>query len=265
MLSCKVPKKFAGVLAGILILVGACTAVHAGVVVDEQRVVDSGKGKPITQSMVEIIQGNKRKIIAGKQATVTDLDRNILIIMNLERKAYIQMPLPTVSLTASALVPKFQKTDGHETIAGYPCDDYTMAANVGGNTSKIAGCFSTSAPGASDFTAFNQLLAEKAKGTLLSPFADFPAGVPLKLDITTKIAHISLPAGKFSPEQSEQIQQLLAKSPPIVTRIIVTKITPQKLPPDAFRPPIDYKQEKPPTTGPGIGVGGQRPVGKGMN
>lgn len=242
-------KKTIGAITALLMLVGAGAA-FAGVVVDEQQTVDRGDGKPVVHSRVVMIQGNKQKSImeGGAQTIVTDLDNGTMTMINAQHKAYVQVPFPPNGPMAAMMRGQgassmhFKKTGGHQTIAGYRCDDYVGTGTMGSSQVTVKGCFSTSAPGAADFTAFQKAMAAKTKGTPMEMMGKVPDGVPLKIDSTSKITHVATPG--MSPEQADKINKMLAKRPPTVTHMTVSKVKTEQLAADAFAPPPGYAKQE---------------------
>jgi hypothetical protein len=242
-------RKTIGAIAALLIIAGA-SAAFAGVVVDEQQTVDRGDGKPVAHSRVVMIQGNKQKSImeGGAQTIITDLDSGTMTMINAQHKAYVQVPFPPNGSMAAMMRNQgassmdFKKTGGHQTIAGYRCDNYIGTGSMGSSRVTVKGCFSTSAPGAADFTAFQKEMAAKTKGTPMEMMGKVPDGVPLKIDSTSKMTHIAAPG--MSPDQSAKINQMLAKRPPTVTHMTVTKVRTEKLAAGTFMPPPGYTKQE---------------------
>jgi hypothetical protein len=261
-------KRIAVTFVAVLMLTGT-GVVHAGVVVDEQQIVDQGGSQPVTHTRTVMIQGNKQKSVmeGGTESVVTDLDTGTMTMMSAPRKAYVQVPFPpqgsmaTMMQANTASTLKFKKTGSHQKVAGYTCDDYIGSGNMGGNELTVNGCFSTSAPGASDFTAFQKTMAAKVKGTSMGMMGQVPDGVPLKIDSTTKVTHISMPG--MSPEQTAKISKMLANRPPTVTHMTVMKITTQKLAADTFEPPAGYQKQEMRMPNPGTGGPGMNGPGPG--
>ena len=138
----------------------------------------------------------------------------------------------------------FKKTGGHDKIIGYPCDEYSGAGTVGGNPVSMLGCFSDSAPGATDYSNFQSEMADKVKGTTMANMGQIPPGVPLRLAITTTMS--KLPTAGMSPDQAKQLNQMLANRQ-FVTNTTVSNITTKSLPADTFQVPSGYqKQQLPP-------------------
>lgn len=244
-------------IAAMLTLSGAAS-LYAGVVVDEQQVIDSGNGQPTSQNVTLMIEGNKQKTQVGENTMVVDLDKGTRTIMNSGQRTFIELPFPPNRPMAAEMNPMtFKKTGGHATVAGYSCDEYSGSASMGGNQSSLKACFSTAAPGASDFTAFNKKMAEKVKGTALEMMGHLPDGAPLKLETTTKITNVSMPG--MSPEQTAKINEMLAKRPPTVTHTTVTKISTRKLSADNFSVPAGYTRQQ---IGRGPAAGGSNPPSK---
>ena len=244
-------------LAAMLTLSGAAS-VYAGVVVDEQQVIDSGNGQPTSQNITLMIQGNKQKTQVGENTMVVDLDKGTRTIMNSGQRTFIELPFPPNRPLAANMSPMtFKKTGSHATIAGYSCDEYSGSASMGGNKSSLKACFSTAAPGASDFTAFNKKMAEKVKGTALEMMGRLPDGAPLKLETTTKITNVSLPG--MTPDQAAKLNDMLAKRPPTVTQMTVTKISTRKFSADDFSVPAGYTRQQ---VRQGPAAGGSNPPSK---
>jgi hypothetical protein len=260
-------KKIICAAAALLMLAGAGAA-YAGVVVDEQQTVDHGDGKPVSHSRTVMIQGNKQKSVmeGGSQTIVTDLDNGTMTMINAQRKSYVEMPFPPTGQMAAMMQTQgassmsFKKTGTHQTIAGYRCDDYIGDGNMGASKVSVKGCFSKTAPGAADFTAFQKKMAAKTKGTPMAMMGQVPDGVPLKIDSTSKITHVAMPPG-MSPDQAAKINDMLAKRPPTVTHMTVTKVRTEKLAAASFAPPVGYQKQE--MRMPGMGMGGMSKPGAG--
>jgi hypothetical protein len=242
-------------IVAILLVLSVTGGVYAGVVVNEQQVIDSGDGHTTTQNVILMIQGNKQKTQIGDNTMVLDLDKGTRTIMSSAQHAYIQMPFPPNRAPIANMNPMaFKKTGTTDKVVGYSCEEYTGSATMGGNQSSLKACFSTVAPGASEFTAFNKKMADKVKGTPLAMMAGMPAGVPMRLDTTTKITHVSMPG--MTSDQMAKVNDMLAKRPPTVTHMTVTKIAVKDLPSDTFSVPSGYTRQE---LGQGAGRGAGAP------
>ncbi|MGD0290507.1 MAG: DUF4412 domain-containing protein [Candidatus Binataceae bacterium] len=242
-------KKFAATLAALVIF-GGFGAAHAGVVVTEQEVIDQGTGKPVTRNRTVMIQGNKQKMVTDRAQVVTDLDRGMMYLMNPEKKQYIEVPFPPSGAMAQMMSQRvstlsFVKTGGSKTINGYACQEYTGAGSMMGNEYKVSGCFSTKAPGASDFDAFQKTMANKVKGTAMAMQGEVPDGVPIELDSTTKMTNFSMPG--MAPDQAAKLKQMFANRPPVVSKTTVTQIASKDLPGDTFQVPAGFSKQQMPS------------------
>lgn len=236
-------------------LLTASGMASAGVVVDEQQVSDRGTGAPATHKITVMVQGNKQKSIIddGKQSLITNLDNNTRLMISAQRKMYVEMPFPPKGMPMMQGAEKgldFKPTGEHHKIAGYPCDEYLGTGTMGGNLMTVRGCFSTAAPGAAEFTAFQKAMADKVKGTPMAMMASAPAGVPLQIDTSMKITHMAIPG--MTPQQAEEFNKRLANRPPVVTHMTVSKISTRELAANTFLPPEGYTKQSMPMMGAGM-------------
>jgi hypothetical protein len=218
---------------------------HAGVVVQEQQITDHGTGTPTTNKITVMVQGNKQKYVLGdgKQSSITDLDKGTRVVVLESRKSYMEMPFPPQGMhDSNPPSVTFKKIGSQQSIAGYSCDDYVGTGSVPGGDMKVEGCFSTTAPGAANFTDFQRMMAEKVKGTPLAIMSQTPPGIPLKVDTT------------LTPK--------IPGRPPMTAKMTVTKVAEENLSADAFEAPKGYtKQTMPMMMGhmPPPGMMGGRP------
>lgn len=228
-------KKSASVLPAVVIVAFAAIA-NAGVVVDEQQIVNRPGGNKVTRSRTVMIEGDKQKSIIdnGNRTIITDLGKGTMTVVDGTRKTYIEFPFPpkggSMAAMQGAVSPtiSFKKTGGHDKIIGYSCDEYSGAGSVGGNSVSMSGCFSDSAPGATDYSNFQREMADKVKGTPMANMGQIPQGVPLRLTITT---------------------------PQFVTNTTVSKISTESLSAGSFQAPSGYQQQQPPPMLGGMGGG----------
>jgi hypothetical protein len=245
-------KKFAAAFAALVILAGS-SAAHAGVVVTEEETVDQGNGQPATHDRTVMIQGNKQKMVTDRAQVVTDLDNGRMYLMNPAKKQYVEVPFPPSGPMAQMMSQRmstlsFKKTGGGKSVIGYACQDYSGAGSMMGNQYSVTGCFSTKAPGAPEFDAFQKKMAAKVKGTAMAMQGEVPDGVPMQLDSTTKITNFSMPG--MSPDQAAKMKQMFANRPPVVSKTVVTQIVSKDLPADTFSVPADFSKQEMPTGGP---------------
>jgi Domain of unknown function (DUF4412) len=256
-------KQFASLLPTVAMLALAAIA-NAGVVVDEQQVIDQVNGNKVTRSRTVMIEGDKQKSIIdnGQRTVITDLGKGTMTMVDGAHKTYVEFPFPPKGTGASAMQSgvtptiSFKKTGGHDKIMGYSCDEYSGAGMVGGNSVNMSGCFSDSAPGASDYSNFQQQMATKVKGTTMANMGEIPHGVPLRLKITTMMSN---PPAGISSNQTNNPGQMMAHRQ-FVSDTTVSKISTQSLPADSFKVPSGYqKQQLPPMFG-GMGAGPAPPL-----
>ncbi len=236
-------------------LVVSASAALAGVIVEEQETINRG-GQPITRARTIMIQGNKQKIVSEHDIMITDLDRGVMLLVTPARKTYSEMTFPPQGMAPSAGMAniKFAKAGRSQTIDGYKCENYTGVSRMMGTHSDIVECFSTSAPGADDFAAFQKEMIRKLKGTSAAAMVeDVPNGVPLSAESTTSMKGLTIPG--MPPDQAQKLAQMMANRPPIVTKTTVTKIITKSLADSEFAPPAGYtKQALPQMPAPGAGA-----------
>jgi hypothetical protein len=252
-------KKLAFVLPWIAILAFVAVA-GAGVVVEEQQVIDQPNGQKVNRSRTVMIEGDKQKSIIdnGKRSVITDLGKGTMTMVDGARKTYFEFPFPPKGRNFAAMQAglsptiSFKKTGGHDKIIGYSCDEYSGAGSVGGNSVTMSGCFSDSAPGATDYTNFQREMADKVKGTSMANMGQIPGGVPLRLTITTTIHN--LPTTGMTPEQANSVNQMLAHRQ-FVTDTTVSKISSESLPAASFQVPADFEKREVPSMFSGMSRG----------
>jgi hypothetical protein len=240
-------RTISAILASSLFLL-VTAAAHAGVVLQETETIDRGNGQPETQDRTVMVQGNKQKTVTSRSQVVIDLDKGSMYVINPGSKAYVEMAFPPAGKMGQMMAQRmaamdFQKTGKHSAVAGYPCDEYTGGGDMGNGSYNVVGCFSKSAPGAADFTAFQKQMAEKLKGNNGAK-ANIPGGVPLEVTSTSKMTSFNMPG--ISADQAAKIKDMLAKRPPVTSKTVVTKVTVQDIAEADFTIPAGYqKQEMP--------------------
>ncbi|HTT76745.1 MAG TPA: DUF4412 domain-containing protein [Candidatus Binataceae bacterium] len=240
-------RTISSIFAASLFFLIAATA-HAGVVLQEQETVDRGNGKPETQERTVMVQGNQQKTITDRSQVLIDLDKGSMYIISPERKAYVEMAFPPEGKMGQIMARRmaamnFKKTGKHQTVAGYACDEYTGGGDTGTGKYSVVGCFSKSAPGAADFTAFQKAMADKLKSVGSGP-GNIPSGLPLEVTSTSKMTSFNMPG--ISADQAAKIKDMLAKRPPVTNKTIVTKVTVEQIAASDFTVPAGYqKQEMP--------------------
>lgn len=253
-------KHLTALVAGAAIALSAMTAT-AGVVIEQDQSSNRGS-KDVTQHQTIMVQGKKERLETPSHVVITDLDKGKLYILQPSAKTYLQMDFPPQGPMAQMMANKsqnamnFTKLGSTRSVAGFKCIDYKGEGKVMSGDYSITECFSTSAPGARDFTAFQAAMKDKFKGTPMAGMeGNIPDGIPLASDSTMKMNKISIPG--LPPEQAKKIEEAMAKRPPVTTKTTVTKVSSQKIAESTFEVPSDYKERQMPGRpgmGPGMGM-----------
>jgi hypothetical protein len=119
-----------------------------------------------------------------------------------------------------------------------------------GGDYTVTECFSTSAPGAKEFSKFQKDMAAKLKAVV--PTGNVPDGVPLASDSTVKMNTMKIP--NLTPEQQQKLAAQMANMKPITTHTEVSKIEEKSLPADTFSVPAGYTERQ--MSNPMMGGGG---------
>lgn len=248
-------RKLTALIAGAMLAMTALPAA-AGVVITQKQNVVSGTNKRDTEQTI-MVQGNKQKMVTERHTVVTDLDKGKMFVLDPKEKTYIEIEFPPkgpmaamMAASASAAM-NFKKASSSRNIAGFKCDDYDGGGHMMAGDYTIKECFSNTAPGAAEFSAFEKNMAAKLKSSgAASPAGGIlPEGVPLASDSTMKMGNVSIPG--MSAEQAEKINKMMAGRPPVQTKTVVSKIEVQKLPEDTFAIPAGYTKREMPTGPPG--------------
>jgi Domain of unknown function (DUF4412) len=215
---------------------------RAGVVVTQQQIANGQFGERKTEQTI-MIQGNKQKMITGERQIITDLDNNVMYLIDPSKSSYFQLPFPPTGPMAQAVAHAagamdFKKGTTTRKVLGYSCTDYSGKGQSMSGDYTVTECFSTSAPGAKEFNAFQKAMAAKLKSVV--PETNTPDGIPLASDSTINMNTMKIP--NLSPEQAQRLQQQLAKMKPVTTKTEVTKLEAKDLPADTFALPKGLTQ-----------------------
>jgi hypothetical protein len=232
-----------------LALAIAATTASAGVVLSQDVVASSNTGS-IKSEQTVMVQGHKQKIVSADQETIVDLDAGKVYFLYPKAKQYLQTNFPPPGLLAVDMALyrfaiQWKKTTGTDKAAGYACQDYAGVTEAGSMILKAIECVASDAPGAKEFTEFNQAMADKLKGKLRVNTSELPEGVPL-IEISNRVPFPFRPVPGISPEISAKIQARMAKNKPITRETTVSKIEVKDLPADTFVVPAEYSKGKTP-------------------
>jgi hypothetical protein len=215
---------------------------RAGVVITQQQTANLQSG-PRESEQTIMIQGNKQKMVTGEREIITDLDNNVMYLIDPSKSSYFQLPFPPTGPMAQAVAHAagamdFKRGTTTRKVLGYSCTDYMGTGQSMSGDFTVTECFSTTAPGAKEFNAFQKAMAAKLKSVV--PQSNTPEGIPLASDSTVHMNTMKLP--NLPPEQAQKLQQQLAKMKPVTTKTVVTKLEAKDLPADTFAVPKAYTQ-----------------------
>lgn len=256
---------FAAVIASVgFLLINAGTP-RAGVVMAETSTATAPNGETHTQEKTIYIQGNKQKVERQNVAAITDLDRNVIYLIDKQHHAYANVPLKAVKPSGQNGEPgarvTLDRTGKVRVVANNECNEYRASA---GNTLEritISACVSTSAPGAKEASEFERKMIARLNGDG-SNTASHNQISALMLDKKSVVS--------FRIPDPSQLRPYRLASLQAETR--VKQIRTRPLPPETFEPPKGFSQlRKPqagaPTTPPGeaghaieVAAIGTRPV-----
>jgi Domain of unknown function (DUF4412) len=245
-------RKLTALVAGMTVAMTALPAA-AGVVITQKQHVTSGTNSRDQEQTISV-QGNKQKMVTEKHTIITDLDAGKMYVLDPNAKSYFQIDFPpqgqmaTMMAASTNAAMNFKKAGSSREIAGYKCTDYNGGGHMMAGDYTVKECFSTSAPGAEEFAAFEKNMADKLKSTgTATGTGEVPGGVPLALDSTMKMGKVNIPG--MAPEQAAKINEMMAKRPPVTTSTMVEKIETKKLADSDFAVPSGFTKRELP--GPG--------------
>jgi Domain of unknown function (DUF4412) len=225
-------RKLTALVAGMTLAMTALPAA-AGVVITQKQHVSSGTNSRDSEQTISV-QGNKQKMVTEKHTIITDLDVGKMYVLDPTAKTYFEIEFPPKGQMAAMMAAStnaamnFKKAGTTRDIAGFKCADYDGGGHMMAGDYTVKECFSTTAPGAEEFAAFEKNMAAKLKtaGTTTAN-GEIPGGVPLALDSTMKMGKVNIPG--MAPEQAAKINEMMAKRPPVSTSTVVEKIESKKL------------------------------------
>lgn len=245
-------RKLTALVAATTLALSALPAA-AGVVITQKQHVTSGSNSRDSEQTVSV-EGNKQKMVTERHTIITDLDGGKMYVLDPKTKTYFQLDFPPKGQMAAMMAAStnaamnFKSAGTTREIAGYKCTDYNGGGHMMAGDYTVKECFSTSAPGADEFAAFEKNMADKLKASgAPQASGEIPGGVPLALDSSMKMGKISIPG--MPPEQAEKINEMMAKRPPVLTSTLVEKIETKKLADADFAIPPDFTKRDLPKPG----------------
>jgi hypothetical protein len=222
---------------------------NAGVVINQRTtfIASSSPGK--TRNQTIMLQGDQEKFqIDDQRSVLFDTGKQTATMLDKASKTARELPL-TKAIGAPTWDPNhllyvdFKSTDRTRELLGFKCREYNGAVYKGAFTAVVNSCFSTDAAGAGDFSQFMKSIVSDLGSRARA--ISIPPGVPLMVEATFRINPSFAPPG-LSADEAFRLKDKLAKMPPRVTRVEVTKITPEKLSPEEFDIPAGYTRGAPP-------------------
>jgi hypothetical protein len=236
-------KKTFAILTCLLTAMGLSSIARAGVVIDEQVTTTQGSAPAVTHNRQLMVQGHKEKMVSDRNMFVIDLDKGTMMLIDPNQKAYAEMPFPPHGMSsnpAQQLDLNFQKTGKASKVLNYGCEEYSGAGKTAMAAVSTSGCFSTSAPGAAEFTEFTQAMGAKLKNANAMA-GKMPNGIPLTMDSTRTVnSGFTMPG--LSPDQAARLKEMIAKQGPQTTKTVVTKVATRDLPAETFTVPAGYER-----------------------
>ncbi len=245
-------RKLTALVAGMTLAMTALPAA-AGVVITQKQHVTSGTNSRDSEQTISV-QGNKQKMVTERHTIITDLDQGKMYVLDPKAKTYFEIEFPPKGQMAAMMAASsnaamnFKKTGTTREVAGFKCTDYDGGGHMMTGDYTVKECFSTRAPGAQEFAAFEKNMADKLKSVSTNQSnGEIPGGVPLALDSTMKMGNVKIPG--MAPEQAAKINEMMAKRPPVVTNTKVEKIEAKTLADSDFAIPAGFTKRELP--GPG--------------
>jgi hypothetical protein len=250
-------RKLTALVAGMTLAMTALPAA-AGVVITQKQHVTNGTNTRDAEQTISV-QGNKQKTETETHTIITDLDKGVMYVIDPKAKSYFEIEFPpkgqmgAMMAASQSAAKNFKKAGTTREIAGYKCTDYNGGGHLMQGDYTVKECFSTAAPGAEEFSAFEKNMGDKLKSAGASPASggEIPRGVPLATDSTMKMGHVAMPG--MAAEQAAKINEMMAKRPPVVMSQMVEKIESKKLANADFEVPAGFTKKELPA-GPGAGT-----------
>jgi len=228
-------KSQAGVVAAALLAVLTSPGgAFAGVVMAETSFAAGPEGS-IAQQKTVYVQGNKQKIEREGIAEVTDLDKNLVYIIDKNRRVFAEIPLQTLSSGppendhGEAIL---TKTGTTRVVADHRCHEYRAVDRNELEHASISACVSTTAPGAKEVAAFDRNMIARLGGHKLKQNS-------IRTDAAGLILEKQSVLSFRVPDQS---RGNIYHTTSIIAETRVNKIQLATLSPETFKPPTGYRK-----------------------
>ena len=219
---------------------------QAGIVIEQKVTMESPGGSSSVHNRTLMLQDDKEKFqIRDGMSLVIDANDRTAMLLDEEHKTFHELPFRQV--IGSSLDPNgplylaLKTTDKTRELLGFKCRDYAGAKYQGPLMAATTACFSTDAPSSQEFSHFVQATVRRGQSFRS---ISLPSGVPLIIESTRGVNLSFEPAG-VPKEEAERFKSRIAKIPPQVTRVEVTKIETKRLSPDEFSVPSGYSRRGP--------------------
>jgi len=223
------------VIASVSLVLASARTLCAGVVMAETWTTSGPAGETSSLDRTVYVQGNKQKVERLGVATITDLDKSIIYIIDKKDRAYTEVPLRAFSSSeagdARDETIQLNKTGETRVIADHPCNEYRASEGNKLERVTISACVSTSAPGAKEVSQFERTMVARLSGRESERLNGHDSTV-LMLE---KQSVISFRVPDLSRHQAYRTASLLAK-----TRVNEIQVRP--LPAATFKPPKGFSK-----------------------
>ena len=220
-------------IATLLVLTSRAGA-SAGVAMAETSFAAGARGS-IGQDKTLYVQGNKQKIEEDNIAQITDLDKNLVYIIDKNRGVFAEIPLQTLSskqLDNLYAEPILTKTGKTRVVADHSCQEYRATDGNKLEHATVSACVSTNVPGVKAIAEFDRNMIARLGGHKSKEKSIRSDGAGLILE---KKSTLSFRVPDRSRGNAYQTTSLVVE-----TR--VEKIESITLSPETFNPPTGYKR-----------------------
>lgn len=227
-------KSLSSVVVVVLVVSTLRGGAFAGVVMAETSFAAGPEGST-AQNKTIYVQGNKQKVERERIVEITDLDKNLVYIIDKNRRVFTEIPLqaltsgPPENVHGETIL---TKTGTTRVVANHPCHEYRAVDGNKLERATISACVSTDVPGAQEIAEFDHKMIARLGGHKLDEDSIRRNAAGLILE---KQSVLSFRIPDQSRGNTYHTTSLIAK-----TR--VNKIQLAALPPETFKPPTSYRK-----------------------